>query len=124
MASMDVSALNPSLEKTESVRIEFISSGLENEGVDWRYVALYLAVTVDKDELTREGIEHLVARRRRVRGRKPTVGCLKLAGGMRRQERKDVEQDPDLLEAWEQEDDMTIGGRLDLEMWDNKPKGH
>ena len=43
---------------------------------------------------------------------------------MRRQERKDVEQDPDLLEAWEQEDDLTIGGRLDLEMWDNEPKGH
>ena len=77
-----------------------------------------MAVTVDKDELTREGIEHLVARRRRVRGRKPTVQCL------RRQERKDVEQDPDLLEAREQENYLTIGGRLDLEMWDNEPKGH
>ena len=33
---------------------------------------------------------------------------------MKRQERKDEgpEPDPNLLEAWEQEDDLMIGGRL------------
>ena len=41
VASMDVSALYPSLDQAESARIvkEFISPGLEIEGVDWRYVA-------------------------------------------------------------------------------------
>ena len=73
---MDVSALYQSLDQEKSARIireEFEASGLEVEGVNWRQVALYLAVTVDRDELTREGLTHLAARRKRVRGRKPTV---------------------------------------------------
>ena len=64
VASMDVSALYPSLDQAESARIvkeEFISSGLEVKAVDWRSVALYLVITVDRGELIKEGIEHLVA---------------------------------------------------------------
>ena len=40
-----------------------------------------------------------------------------------RQERKDTEQSKDQV-SWEQEDDLTIGERLDLEFWDNEPEGH
>ena len=42
---------------------------------------------------------------------------------MGRQERKDTEQSKDQV-SWEQEDDLTIGERLDLESWDNEPEGH
>ena len=62
---MDVSALYPSLDQEKSVRIvreEFEASGLEVEGVNQKHVALYLAVTVDRDELTREGLTHLVVK--------------------------------------------------------------
>ena len=40
-----------------------------------------------------------------------------------RQERKDTEQSKDQV-SWEQEDDLTIGERLDLEFWDNELEGH
>ena len=69
VASMDVSALYPSLDQAGSARIvkeEFITSGLEVKGVDWKKVALYLAVTAKREELIKEGIQHLVAQRRKV----------------------------------------------------------
>ena len=40
-----------------------------------------------------------------------------------RQERKDTEQSKDQV-SWEQENDLTIGERLDLEFWDNELEGH
>ena len=40
-----------------------------------------------------------------------------------RQERKDTEQSKDQI-SWEQEDDLTIGERLDLEFLDNELEGH
>ena len=43
-------------------------------------------VTVGRDKLIRESLAHLVARRKRVSGRKPMVHCPNLAGGMGRQE--------------------------------------
>ena len=76
VASMDVSALYPSLDEAGSARIvmeEFIASGLEVKGVDWSKVPSYLAVTTSRDELIKEGIQHLVAQRRKVRGRRPSV---------------------------------------------------
>ena len=33
------------------------------KGIDWRAASLYLALTVDRQELLREGIAHLVVRR-------------------------------------------------------------
>ena len=116
VASMDVSALYPSLDQRESAKIvrkEFEESGIEIEGVDWRLVALYLAVTVSREELLREGLEHLVAKRRKMKGRKPTVHCPGLAGPMSRQERKESEKEDS---QWQTEDNLTVGERLDLEV--------
>ena len=57
--------------------------------MDWRAASLYLALTVDRQELVRDGIAHLVARRRETRGRKPTVKCPKMSGPLSRDQRKE-----------------------------------
>ena len=121
IGSMDVEALYPSLDQRLSAKIvkeEYIKSDVEIAEVDWKIVALYLAVTASKEELIRDGIYHLTARRRKsVRGRKPTVRNPKVSGPLKKEERRqpdeEGEKDPN-----EGEDVIRIGERLDNELDD------
>ena len=64
VGSMDVTALYPSLDQRVSARMvkeAYLASEFEVEGVDWKAVSLYLALTVSRQELIKEGIAHLVA---------------------------------------------------------------
>ena len=73
---MDITALYPSIDQEGSAKIvkeEFLKSELNVEEVDWKAAGLHLALLVSREELIREGIYHLVPRRKVVRGRKPTV---------------------------------------------------
>ena len=66
------------------VKEEYIRSDVEVKDIDWKMVALYLAVTVSEEELLKEGIFHLTARRKKgIRGRRPTVSTPKISGAMR-----------------------------------------
>ena len=89
---MDVEALYPSIDHkaaAEIVKEEYMTSNVEVEEVDWRMVVLYLAVTVEKTELIKEGIYHLTARRStNVRGRRPTVRTPKVSGPLKKEERR------------------------------------
>ena len=68
---------------------EYLNSEAEVKDIDWRMVALYLEMTVDRDELIRERLYHLTARRKKgVRVRKPIVTNPKISVPMRREERK------------------------------------
>ena len=66
VGSMDVTALYPSIDQEMSpnyVKEEYFESDFEIEDVDRRSVSLYLALTCGRQELVREGIAHLVARK-------------------------------------------------------------
>ena len=93
VGSMDVTALYPSIDQVSSAKIvreEYLRSDIEVENIDWRAASLYLALTVDRQELVREGIAHIVPRRKDGRGRKPTVKSPKMSGPLTREERLDV----------------------------------
>ena len=89
---MDVEALYPGIDQKAAVEIvkeEYMTSNVEVEEVDWRMVVLYLAVTVEKTELIKEGIYHLTARRStNIRGRRPTVRTPKVSGPLKKEERR------------------------------------
>ena len=119
MASMDVEALYPSINQVAAAKIvkaEYMNSDIEVKDVDWKIVALYLAVTVPEEELLREGIFHLTARKRRNKGRKTTVRNPKISGPLKRSERK-----PEEMDRQEEEDVIRIGECLDQEMEDTEP---
>ena len=95
--------------------------------MDWKSGALYLAVTVDRQELVREGIAHLVPRRRDGRGRKPTVKSPKVPGPLPSQERREqatekVDGKTEVEDVdWDYEDKIQIGSRLDQDPQDTEP---
>ena len=96
IGSMDFTALYPSLDQKTSARMAkeaYLESEFEVESIDWKAASLYLALTVSRQELVKEGISHLVARRKQGRGRKPTVRCSKMSGPMTREERSDLERE-------------------------------
>ena len=123
VASMDVEALYPSIDQVAASKIvkeEYIRSDVEVKDVDWRMVALYLAVTVPEEELVREGIFHLVARKRKNKGRKTTVRNPKISGPLKRSERKPEEGENQSTDQ-EEEEVLRIGERLDQEIEDSEP---
>ena len=105
VGSMDVVALYPSIDQRLGARIvaeEFLKSGIEVQGVDYRAASIYLSVNVHKDELQREGLLHLIPRRVSNLGRKHTIRTPELSGPIPRSERRnpdDVEEaiDPEML---------------------------
>ena len=103
------------------VREEYIRSDLEVENVDWKAAALYLALTVDRQELVREGIAHLVPRRKDGRGRRPTVKSPKMSGPLPRTERLEGRKEELEDVEWEAEDQLQIGARLDQDPQDTEP---
>ena len=92
---------------------------MEVINVDYRAASLYLALTVDRDELIREGREHLLASKCKTRGRKPTVRCGLMAGPLSREERREGDsgsnQEARTELEWEMEEELEVGARLDGE---------
>ena len=77
--SMDVKALYPSMEWKEiitSVREMIESSEIEEENINWTELGKYLAVTMSKDEITDEGLRHVIPRRKEETNRNITVSYL------------------------------------------------
>ena len=77
--SMDVKAPYPSMEWEEivvAVREMIEESEEEIENVNFNKVGKYLAVTLTKEEIAREGLEHVVARRKVETGRDISIAYL------------------------------------------------
>ena len=75
MLSIDVSAMYPSLDIDICAKVvaeEFYNSGL-NINVDEEELSLYLAVTVDREELVKLGLEDVVHTRIHMRGQHPGI---------------------------------------------------
>lgn len=74
--SMDVEALHPSVDQLEGARMvaeEVLKSKIEYKGVDVRKAAVYLVSTMSKTRQQKEGIAHIMPRRKGKRGKIPTV---------------------------------------------------
>ncbi len=77
--SMDVKALYPSMRVEEvvtAVREMIEQSEDQPEGVDWYEVGKYLAVTMTKEEIKKEGLVNVIPERERGSNRKVTVAYL------------------------------------------------
>ena len=77
--SMDVKALYPSMEWGEIVLA--VREMIENsedvvQNVDWHEVGKYIAVTMSDEDVKKEGLEHVIPRRKKERKRKVTVAYL------------------------------------------------
>ena len=79
VVSMDVDALYPSMDWDEiivSIRELIEGATKEMENVDFEEVGKYLAVTLTKEEVKREGLEHVIPKRKVETGREITVAYL------------------------------------------------
>ena len=77
--SMDVKALYPSMEWeeiTKSVQIMIEESDMEIESIDMQEVGKYLAVTMDKDSIKHEGLQHVIPQRKNENNHRITVSYL------------------------------------------------
>ena len=76
IGSADVVALYPSLDielVAEVVKEMIIKSEVTIEGVDYEEVGLYIAVSYEKEELEKAGIQDMCPKRKQKQGRKPTM---------------------------------------------------
>jgi hypothetical protein len=76
---MDVKALYPSMEWNEigrAVREMVEHSEKQIEDVDWTELSRYLAVTMTKDEIEKEGLQKVIPERKRETNRKVSVAYL------------------------------------------------
>ena len=74
VGSLDVSALYPSLDHegaSEQVSKLVMRSTVELSGMDWRAAQTFLASNLTEDEIKFEGLQKLVPRRLKKRGRRP-----------------------------------------------------
>ena len=77
--SMDVKALYPSMDWKEiGVAVKEMVESCEKdvEDVDWKEVGKYLATTLTKEEIEKEGLRHVVPKRKQETNRKITVAYL------------------------------------------------
>ncbi len=77
--SMDVKALYPSMDWSEimkAVREMIESSEKQVEDVDWVEISRYLAITMTKEEIEKEGLQKVIPRRSKCPNRKVTVAYL------------------------------------------------
>ena len=112
LASMDVTSLYPSIDQqdlADIVRKTFLESDMKVDNVDYKAASLYLALTVSKEELEKDGLQQWVPRRTTIKGRKPMVRTSLMAGPLSREERtpnsRQEQNDPDLEDIqWEREE--------------------
>ena len=78
--SMDVKALYPSMswnEIVKSVKWMILNSIMQIDNVDWFEVGKYLAVVMSADEISEEGLDLVIPKRRGLRLRRITVNYLR-----------------------------------------------
>ena len=78
--SMDVKALYPSMsweEIIKSVKWLIMKSNMIIENVNWSEVGKYLAVAMTAEEITAEGLQHVIPKRNGVRLRRITMNYLR-----------------------------------------------
>ena len=77
---MDVKSLYPSMsweECVESVQWLILNSKMNVEDVNWFEVGKYLAVMMAPEEISREGLDNVIPKRRGIRLRRITVNYLR-----------------------------------------------
>ena len=97
LGSLDVEALYPSIDQKEGPRIvseAIMKSKIQYTNINYHLVAVYLAVTMDKQRQTREGITHLLPQKksRSKRGRKLTLHTKEVGGPKGRKEISEEDQ--------------------------------
>ena len=90
MLSTDVKSLYPSLQAGPCAAIiarMLEESSLEVEGVNWDQAVLYLVLTLDRAKVIELGLEDVVPKWRKARGRAPGITTKEVRGPL--QEQKD-----------------------------------
>ena len=78
VGSLDVKNFYPSIDvdiSAEEIKLEVMESEAEVSGVNYEEAALFLACIMTEDELSEEGLTHVVYRRRLKNGRRPGLTC-------------------------------------------------
>ena len=84
VGSLDVKNFYPSIDvnlAAEEVKLEVMESEAEVAGVDYEEAALFLACTMTEEELSREGLTHVVHKRKNKNGRRSGVTCKAMSEG-------------------------------------------
>ena len=104
IGSLDV---YPSIDQREGPRIvaeEFLKSRLEYDNVDYHLVGVYLSICMDRGRLEKEGILHLVQRRKSGnKGRRPTVHTRELGGPKPRWKKDTTDVEVNKERGWKEE---------------------
>ena len=84
LGSKDAEAFYPNIEvntAAEEAKLEIMESEVELEGVNTEEVAWFLACSMSQEEIDREGLTHVVHRRRFRMGARPGLTCKAITGG-------------------------------------------
>ena len=76
VASLDVVSLYPSLDipfVAKLVAHYIIKSGLNFQGIDWKWAAIYLALSLPEEEINSRGLKKIIPKRRCKKGRRPNI---------------------------------------------------
>ena len=96
LGSLDIEELYPSIDQKEGPKLvseEVRKSNLKFENVDYHLAAVYLGSMLSADRQLKEGVRHLIPKRKTKtnRGRKPKVHRKKLGGPRPRKKMEDSE---------------------------------
>ena len=84
VGSLDVKNFYPSIDvnvAAEEVKEEILESEVEVNGVNYEEAALFIACTLTQDEIDKEGLTHVIHRRKCINGRRPGITCKAITGG-------------------------------------------
>ena len=84
VGSLDVKNFYPSIDvkvAAEEIKLEVIESEAEVEGVDFEEAALLLACTMSQEDIDKEGLQHVVHRRKKKKGSRPGITCKAVCEG-------------------------------------------
>ena len=100
VGSLDVIALYPSIDQVEgpkTVAQEIRKSHLKFENIDLHLLGVYLGTRLSKERLRKEGVTHLIPRRKAEGkpGRRPTIHGSELGGPRKRKCRKEDTDEPE-----------------------------
>ena len=84
IGSKDAEAFYPNIDvdvAAEETKQEIIESEVELEGVNTEEVALFLACSMSQEDIDKEGLTHVVHKRRFRMGARPCLTCKAITGG-------------------------------------------